>query len=104
MELVEALWLRLRELNSTINYSGISVNPWFIAESVKHRTFDVHIRIKPNALIQGYTGRTYTASVELEMEHLDVMAVLERDNYVFSQHKALYVVSPDDVEVIDYAN
>ena len=67
------------------------------------RTFDVHIRIKPNALIQGgYTGRTYTASVELEMEHLDVMAVLERDNYVFNQHNALYVVSSDDVEVINY--
>ena len=68
-----------------------------------HRTFDVHIRIKPNALIQGgYTGRTYTASDELD--RLEFMAVLERGNYVIDAGYVAYVVSPDDVEVLDYAD
>ena len=66
-----------------------------------HRHYDTHIRIKPNSLIQSlYSGRTYTASNELA--HLDVMAVLERDNYVFSTGIIQYAVSPDDVEIIDH--
>tara|TARA_R110002126_G_scaffold287040_1_gene439437 strand:+ start:1648 stop:1857 length:210 start_codon:yes stop_codon:yes gene_type:complete len=65
------------------------------------RTFDVHIRIKPNSLIQSlHSSRTYTASDELRV--FDFMAVLERDNYVFSTGIVQYAVSPDDVEIIDY--
>ncbi len=67
-----------------------------------HHTFDVHIRIKPNALIQSlYSGRSYTAS-DLKQE-LEFMAVMEHGNYVFRLESSLaYAVSPDDVEVINY--
>lgn len=59
-----------------------------------------HIRIKPNSLIQSlYSSRTYTASDELRC--FDFMAVLERDNYVFSTGIVQYAVSPDDVEIIE---
>ena len=64
------------------------------------RTFNILIRIKPDATIKGmYTGRTYTASEELD-NALEVMAMLERGQYLFSQHRSIYVVSPDDCEVM----
>ena len=67
-----------------------------------YRNYDTHIRIKANALIQSlYSGRTYTASSELRV--FDFMAVLERGNYVFSTGIVQYAVSPDDVEILDYA-
>ena len=64
------------------------------------RTFNISIRIRPNAQIKGlYTNRTYIAATELD-NALEVMAVLEGDKYVFRQHKSNYSVSPDDCEVL----
>ena len=68
-----------------------------------YRNYDTHIRVKPNVMIQSlYSGRTYTSCKELNC--FEFMAVLERDNYVFSTGIVQYAVSPDDVEVIDYAD
>jgi hypothetical protein len=74
----------------------------FGANPMTHRTFDVHIRIKPNALIRSlYSGRTYTAINELGIDDLECMATMENENYVFRpEFKTVYAVSPDNVEII----
>jgi hypothetical protein len=65
-----------------------------------YRHYDTHIRIKPNALIQGlYSGLTYTAIDELSK--LEVIALLERNHYVFTNGFVPYAVSPDDIEVLE---
>jgi hypothetical protein len=65
------------------------------------RTFNIPIRIKPNAQIKGmYTGRTYTASEELD-NALEVMAEKGVFNhYIFRQNRATYYVEMDDCEVL----
>ena len=66
-------------------------------------TFNIPIRIRPDATIKGmYTGRTYTASEELD-NALEVMALLERGQYLFSQHRSTYTVAVHDCEIIDAA-
>ena len=63
--------------------------------------FNIRIKIHPNAQIKGlYTNRVYTASEELD-NALEVMAVLEEGRWLFSQHRSMYAVSPDDFEILD---
>ena len=73
------------------------------------RTFNILIRINPDATIKGmYTGRTYTASEELD-NALEVMASIIKDDryvfnhYFFSQHRSTYTVAVHDCEIIDAA-
>jgi len=70
------------------------------------RTFDIHIRINPDAIIRSYySDRCYKASTEMGSQ-LEVMATLETERsgvsaYVFRLGKIACGVAPKDVEVLE---